>query len=69
MDGTTAAVVWLMVDADGNYEVAKDADDLQAPAGTASRLVKLSVRVPTPKAVELVGTVSNEPAGGALVAG
>jgi len=58
--------VWVMIDQGGEYEVAKEADELQAPAGMASRLVKVTVSVPTPKAVELVATVADEPAAAEL---
>ncbi|AMV30033.1 hypothetical protein VT84_36910 [Gemmata sp. SH-PL17] len=54
--------VWVMVDENGDYEVSKDADDLQPTAGLAARMVKITVNVPTPKAVELVATVAEEPA-------
>ena len=58
--------LWVLVDEDGEYEVSKDADDLQAGAGLASRMVKVTVRVPTPKAVELVAMVGAESAAGEL---
>ncbi|VTS03788.1 unnamed protein product [Gemmata massiliana] len=58
--------VWVLVDENGDYEVSKDAGDLQAESGLASRMVKIKVNVPTPQAVELVGTVEAEPAVGEL---
>ncbi|AWM40285.1 hypothetical protein GobsT_12510 [Gemmata obscuriglobus] len=58
--------VWVLVGEAGDYEVAKAADELQAAAGEATRLVKLVVKVPKPKAVELVATIADEPAGGEL---
>jgi hypothetical protein len=60
--------VWVMVDENGDYEVSKDADDLQPAAGLAARMVKVTVNVPTPKPVELVATVAAEPATGELKA-
>jgi hypothetical protein len=58
--------VWALVTEDGEYEVSKDPSDLQAEAGLASRLVKLVVRVPVPRAVELVADLPPEPACGEL---
>jgi hypothetical protein len=52
--------VWVMVDEDGDFEVSKDADELQAPAGKASRLLKMTLTVPQPKTVELAAVVSEE---------
>ncbi|AMV29267.1 hypothetical protein VT84_33035 [Gemmata sp. SH-PL17] len=53
--------VWVLVDEQGEYVVSKDAGDLQADVGLASRMVKITVNVPMPKAVELVATVAEEP--------
>ncbi|MBP3959440.1 hypothetical protein J8F10_29705 [Gemmata sp. G18] len=58
--------VWVLVDENGDYEVSKDADELQPAAGLASRMVKITVNVPTPKPVELVATVAAEPDAGEL---
>ncbi|VTR92173.1 unnamed protein product [Gemmata massiliana] len=58
--------VWVMVDENGDYEVSKDVDDLQPESGLASRMVKVTIKVPTPKAVELVATVAAEPDAGEL---
>ncbi|MBP3959591.1 hypothetical protein J8F10_30470 [Gemmata sp. G18] len=52
--------VWVIVDEDGNYEVSREADELVGQAGKASRMVKITVNVPTPKPVELVATVAAE---------
>ncbi len=57
----TEVEVWVLVDADGDFEVSKDPDDLQAPAGQASRLVKITLKVPTPAAVELEAEIAAEP--------
>jgi hypothetical protein len=57
---------WVLVDADGEYEVAKGAADLQAGPGLASRMVKLTVQVPKPRTIELAATIAAEPATGEL---
>ena len=57
---------WVLVDEDGGYEIAKEADELQSPAGLASRLVKITLKVPTPAAVELSAVIAGEAAGGTL---
>jgi hypothetical protein len=54
--------VWVLVDENGEYEVSKDAGDLQAEAGLASRMFKATVYTPKPKPVELVATLADEPA-------
>jgi len=62
------AEIWVMVDEDGNYTVADTRDNLEAPAGLATRVLKLTVNVPKPRPVELVATIADEPATGELVA-
>lgn len=62
----TEVTLYVMIDEEGDYEIAKDAGDLQAPAGMASRLVKVTVNVPTPVAVELEATLDGESSGGEL---
>lgn len=66
----TDVEVWVLVteDGGGGYEVAKEAGDLQPEPGVASRYIRLAVKVPTPKPVELVATVAAEPAAGELTA-
>ncbi len=64
--GTVEVELWVMVDEDGEYEVSKDADELQAPAGQASRMVKVTLTVPKPKPVELVAVIEAEPDAGEL---
>lgn len=49
-----------MVDEDGDWEVDKDKDNLQPTAGLASRMLKVVVKVPVPKPVELTATVAAE---------
>jgi hypothetical protein len=61
--------LWVMVDEDGEFEVSKDAGELQANAGQASRLVRITVSVPKPKAVELSAVIAEEPTVGELKAG
>lgn len=52
--------MWLQVDEDGDWSVGPELGDLDVPVG-ASRLVKVTVNVPTPKTVELEATVAAEP--------
>jgi hypothetical protein len=69
---TVQVEVWVIVDADGDYAVGSSMDD----AGEAfddnigghspRRAVKVTLTVPKPKAVELVGTVPAEVEGGEL---
>ncbi|MBP3954001.1 hypothetical protein J8F10_01645 [Gemmata sp. G18] len=58
--------VWVLVDSNGDYEVSKDSEELQPAAGLSSRMVKVTINVPTPKPVELVATVAAEPDAGEL---
>lgn len=66
--------VWVMVGEDGQYTCHTDPDLLRerfdeecAEAGLVTRVVKLTVKVPAPKPVELVATVAEEPATGEVV--
>ena len=79
MDGFTEVTVWVLVDESGNFVAHHDADKLQGAYeedigeftltdGTAYRTLKLTVKVPTPRPVELSATVAAEPAAGELVA-
>jgi hypothetical protein len=63
---TIEVEVWVLVDASGDYAVAKDAaaaveayeGEVQALTESGGhRLVKLTVKVPLPATVELVGEV------------
>lgn len=57
--------VWVCVDEADNYTVADTAENLTAPdAGLCSRIVKLTVKVPRLRPVELVAVVSEEPTTG-----
>lgn len=59
---TTAEVeVWVLVDENGEYEVSKEAGDLQPEAGLASRMVRVAIKVPCPQAVELEAEIAEEP--------
>lgn len=58
--------LWVLVDENGDYEVSKDASELQAGAGLASRMVKVKLNIPTPAAVELEAEIAEEPAAGEL---
>jgi hypothetical protein len=58
--------LWVLVDENGDYEVSKDASDLQADAGLASRMVRVNLKVPTPAAVELEAEIADEPTTGEL---
>ena len=69
--------VLVLVDEDGNWEVAHDADVLkeryeesvgELNAGTATRLVKVKLKVPVPRPVELEAEVCEEVSGGELKA-
>jgi hypothetical protein len=61
--------VWVMVDEEGNYEVADTAANLNQPAaGVANRIVKVKLNVPKPRAVELEATIAEEPDAGELKA-
>jgi hypothetical protein len=59
----TEVEIWVMVDENGEYEVAKEAGDLQAEAGVATRMVRVTIKVPTPQPVEVEVEVSEEPDG------
>lgn len=58
---TVQCEIWIMVDENGEYEIAKDAADLQANPGDACRMVRVTVNVPVPKTVELEATIEPEP--------
>lgn len=71
-------VVWVVVDEDGDYDCAGDADDAAArysenvcdPTGIPRglRRVKLTVKVPLPQTIELSGeVVADESAAGLTV--
>lgn len=62
----TEVELWVLVDENGDYEVSKEAGDLQAEAGLASRLMRITVKVPTPAAVELEAEIDEEPTTGEL---
>ena len=63
--------VWLMVDENGDYKIALEADDteLQADPGLATRVVKVVVKVPVPRAVEVAVTVPDLPDDAAVTVG
>ncbi len=72
-----AVEVWVMIDEDGDYAIAKDNDELAAAYDgdiggdrdtLCTRRVKITVNVPKPRPVELVATVAEEPAAGELAA-
>lgn len=60
------AELWVLVDENGDWEVSKDVNELQAEAGLASRMVKVTIKVPTPQAVELEAEIAEEPSTGEL---
>jgi hypothetical protein len=72
MDGFTTVEVWVLVNDQGEYDVGpcdvscQERFDENCSTGGARRLVKVTLNVPTPKAVELVGTVPAESEGGEL---
>ncbi|MBP3953730.1 hypothetical protein J8F10_00245 [Gemmata sp. G18] len=59
----------VMVDADGNFEIGTDTDDLKTRweeniaelAPNATRMVAVKVKVPKPKVVELEAEIAEEP--------
>lgn len=59
----------VMVDADGNFEIGRDADDLKTRweenvgelAPTATRMVAVKLKVPTPVVVEVEAEIAEEP--------
>ena len=59
--------VWIIVDEDGNYSVGNDADqanelyDSDYNNSGARRVVKITVKMPLPKALECVVNVPAEP--------
>lgn len=54
-------VVWVVVDENGEAAADCDRDNLEAASeALATRLVKITVKVPRPKPVELVATVAEE---------
>ena len=76
-ENTTAVEVWILVDENGDYVCCVNRDELKnkhdedvggLDDGLATRIVKVSLAVPTPKPVELSATVAEEPAAGELVA-
>lgn len=61
--------VWAMVDSSGDYQVGKDAEDVGSrwsedfggDHSTAKRHVKVTIKLPLPRPVELVATLDPEP--------
>ncbi len=54
--------VWILVDSDGGYTLAHEVGELESDGiGLVSRTVKVTVRVPKPKAAEVTVTVGEEP--------
>jgi hypothetical protein len=75
-DGFTTVEVWVMVDEKGNWVVHPDRaellnrydEEIGTYEGEAVRIIKATIKVPTPKPVELSGVVAAEVEGGELVA-
>ncbi len=62
--------VWLVVNADEEYETFTDEDEANGHGLSGPcRIVKITVAVPVPKAVEVVVTVPDEPTGAAVQVG
>jgi hypothetical protein len=65
--------VWVMVDADGDYAVGSTNEETEERfddevGGTAPRrLVKITMRLPRPRAIELVVQVPDEHQGGEAI--
>ncbi len=53
--------VWVKVDEEGDWSVAKDRVDLDNTGELATRLIRVCVKVPTPRAVELEAEIAEEP--------
>lgn len=58
--------LWVLVDEDGDWSVAKDRDELDTPTGLATRVVRVKLNVPRPKPVELEATIAEEESVGEL---
>jgi hypothetical protein len=74
---TNATVeVWVLIGEGGDYVASNSPDNLaelyetdyDALADISTRRVRITLSVPLPRPVELVGTVAAEPEGGELVA-
>lgn len=66
--------IWVLMDAQGDYGVGRDEDDVHnnytdnvgdMPSGT--RLIKVKLSVPLPSVVEMTGDVPEEKAVGAVL--
>jgi hypothetical protein len=77
MDSYMTVEVWVLVDGDGDYVIAKDRESLAEKyeeefttlnSEVTTRFIKLTVQVPTPKPVELSAVVAEELATGGLKA-
>lgn len=74
MNGFTVVEAWVMVDEDGNYVVHEDRDmlkekyeqDIGELSGQATRIVRMTVNVPTPKVAEVIAVAPEEAAVGGL---
>ena len=70
--------VWILIDETGDYVAHVNQEDLASAwqevigdppeLGVATRVVKVTLTVPKPRAVELAATVAAEPDGGKLEA-
>ena len=68
MDGYTVVEVWVMVDENGEYVVHKGREELGNQyaeyvgelTGEATRVIRATINVPTPKHVELEATLPVE---------
>lgn len=73
---TTTVEIWVLVDETGHYVAHTDRDALEEryeeeigrTSGEATRVLKLTVNVPTPKPVELTAEVGAEAGVGELKA-
>lgn len=71
---TTTVELWVLVDEGGDYVACENADALHeryeeiigGGSEQSLRRIKVTLTVPLPKPVELVGTVAAEPATGEL---
>lgn len=67
---TVQIEVWVLIDANGKYVVGREQDDLKGAYEEhvgdldtlAQRLVRVTLTVPKPRAVEVAATIAEEPA-------
>lgn len=61
--------IWVLVSESGTYEVGADPAEFDADPAVATRLVKVVVKVPLPRPVEVAVTVPDLPDDAAVTVG